>query len=129
MLYIDNIFSGLRLLGIGRNQYIDLMNQCRSSRKLFRRKNVRDLLPQLPLQITIEPWWLVCLGCVTEEDIKSMVNIEEKNVIDCLIDNGKQPAGMLNKQCVHQLYAKVNYIKILLYSVEIKLKHDLFPNH
>lgn len=24
--------SGLRLLGIGRNQYIDLMNQCRSSK-------------------------------------------------------------------------------------------------
>ena len=29
----DNHFlAGLRLLGIGRNQYIDLMNQCRSSK-------------------------------------------------------------------------------------------------
>lgn len=27
-----NLLSGLRLLGIGRNQYIDLMNQCRSSK-------------------------------------------------------------------------------------------------
>lgn len=62
--------AGLRLLGIGRNQYIDLMNQCRSSRKLFRKKNVRDLLPPLPCEITIEPWWVVCVGCVTEEDIK-----------------------------------------------------------
>lgn len=26
------VFVGLRLLGIGRNQYIDLMNQCRSSK-------------------------------------------------------------------------------------------------
>lgn len=46
------------------------MNQCRSSRKLFRKKNVRDLLPALPCEITIEPWWIVCVGCVTEEDIK-----------------------------------------------------------
>jgi len=29
------LFSGLRLLGIGRNQYIELMNQCRSSKVLI----------------------------------------------------------------------------------------------
>lgn len=67
---MNYFLSGLRLLGIGRNQYIDLMNQCRSSRKLFRKKNVRDLLPSLPHEISIEAWWLVCVGCVTEEDIK-----------------------------------------------------------
>ncbi|XP_068235313.1 protein FAM91A1-like isoform X1 [Palaemon carinicauda] len=60
----------LRLLGIGRNQYIDLMNQCRSTRKLFRKKNVRDLLPLLPSEISIDAWWMVCVGCVTEEDVK-----------------------------------------------------------
>lgn len=69
-LAMDPFHPGLRLLGIGRNQYIDLMNQCRSSRKLFRKKNVRDLLPLLPSDIVIEPWWMVCVGCVTEEDIK-----------------------------------------------------------
>lgn len=31
-LFISTIPTGLRLLGIGRNQYIDLMNQCRSSK-------------------------------------------------------------------------------------------------
>ncbi|KAB7507790.1 hypothetical protein Anas_01178, partial [Armadillidium nasatum] len=66
--YLGNL--GLRLLGIGRNQYIDLMNQCRSSRKIFRRRNVRELLPSLPKEITIEPWWIVKPGSITEEDIK-----------------------------------------------------------
>ncbi|XP_066972878.1 protein FAM91A1 isoform X2 [Macrobrachium rosenbergii] len=98
----------LRLLGIGRNQYIDLMNQCRSTRKLFRKKNVRDLLPLLPCEITIEPWWMVCVGCVTEEDVKvnSLVKEREKVVIDYLIDVGSQRAGDLDKECVHSLYTK-----------------------
>ena len=61
---------GLRLLGIGRNEYIELMNQCRSGRKLFRRKNVKDLLPSKPIDINIEPWWLVATGCIVEEDMK-----------------------------------------------------------
>ncbi|CAL4060121.1 unnamed protein product, partial [Meganyctiphanes norvegica] len=96
----------LRLLGIGRNQYIDLMNQCRSSRKLFRKKNVRDLLPGLPSDIAIEAWWVVTIGYVTEDDIKSLVKDREKVVIDSLIDNGPQKAGYLDKECVQSLYAK-----------------------
>lgn len=63
--------KGLRLLGIGRNQYIDLMNQSRSGRKLFRRRNARELLPVRPVsKMVIEPWWIVHIGLVTEDDIK-----------------------------------------------------------
>lgn len=103
----------LRLLGIGRNQYIDLMNQCRSSRKLFRKKNVRDLLPGLPSDITIESWWMVIIGHVTEDDIKSLVKDREKVVLDSLIDLGPQKAGDLDKECVHSLYAKgLMYIEV-----------------
>jgi hypothetical protein len=48
----------MRLLGVGRNQYIDLMNQNRANRRLFRRsKSVREILPQKPANIApIEPW-------------------------------------------------------------------------
>uniref|UniRef100_A0A8C2P4A4 Protein FAM91A1 n=1 Tax=Capra hircus TaxID=9925 RepID=A0A8C2P4A4_CAPHI len=60
----------LRLLGIGRNQYIDLMNQCRSSKKFFRRKTARDLLPVKPVEIAIEAWWVVQAAYITEDDIK-----------------------------------------------------------
>ena len=44
----------LRLLGIGRNQYIDLMNLCRSSKIFFRRKTAHDLLPVKPVEIARE---------------------------------------------------------------------------
>ncbi len=65
------IISGLRLLGIGRNEYIELMNQCRSGKKLFRRKSIsKNLLPTKPVNIHIEPWWLVETGFIIDEDIK-----------------------------------------------------------
>lgn len=47
------------------------MNQCRSGKKLFRRKSVcKNLLPVKPVKVTIEPWWLIQNGFVTDEDIK-----------------------------------------------------------
>lgn len=65
------MFEGLRLLGIGRNEYIDLMNKSRSNRsKLFGKRNVSGLLPKVPMAIHIEPWWRVEIGMVLEEDIK-----------------------------------------------------------
>ena len=65
-------FPGLRLLGIGRNQYIDLMNQSRSTRKFaFFKKSCRDLLPQRPVDsFAILPWWQLQVGYVTEDDMK-----------------------------------------------------------
>ncbi|XP_076341540.1 protein FAM91A1 isoform X2 [Tachypleus tridentatus] len=98
----------LRLLGIGRNQYIELMNQCRSSKKFFgvRRKSVRELLPLKPVEeVPIEPWWTVHVGFVTEDDIK-MVTASEKMIVDKLIDNGVQLAGSLNEKDVRALYLK-----------------------
>ncbi|BES93001.1 Family with sequence similarity 91, member A1 [Nesidiocoris tenuis] len=95
----------LRLLGIGRNEYIDLMNQCRSGRKLFRRKNVKDLLPSKPVDVHIEPWWMVDTGYITEDDIK-LVSQAEKTVIDKIIDSGSQRAGDLDYNLVHSLYKK-----------------------
>ncbi|CAH2285875.1 Hypothetical predicted protein [Pelobates cultripes] len=95
----------LRLLSIGRNQYIDLMNQCRSSKKFFRRKTARDLLPLKPVEITIEPWWVVQAGYITEDDIK-MCSTAEKRAIDKIIDSGPQLAGSLEYNVVHSLYNK-----------------------
>jgi hypothetical protein len=125
----------LRLLGIGRNQYIDLMNKYRSSNKLrigfTRRKPVRSLLPTQPVEILIEPWWTVNVGCVTDDvrafflllfsirknlvsnkifltfkkDVKLLSELE-KNHIDRIIDNTKMEAGQLNFDTVHSLYRK-----------------------
>ncbi|XP_077864377.1 protein FAM91A1-like [Saccoglossus kowalevskii] len=106
----------LRLLCIGRNQYIDIMNQCRSSKptiqrpgsiqKFFRRKPIRDLLPLKPVEeINIESWWIVQAGYITEDDIK-MCSIAEKNAIDKIIDSGPQLAGDMDYTTVHKLYTK-----------------------
>uniref|UniRef100_A0AAY4CMV4 Protein FAM91A1 n=1 Tax=Denticeps clupeoides TaxID=299321 RepID=A0AAY4CMV4_9TELE len=93
----------LRLLGIGRNQYIDLMNQCRSSKKFFRRKTARDLLPAKPVEITVETWWVVQTGHIIEDDAR-LWSMAEKKAIDKLIDSGPQLAGSMEYNVVLSLY-------------------------
>uniref|UniRef100_A0A8C4HF94 Family with sequence similarity 91 member A1 n=1 Tax=Dicentrarchus labrax TaxID=13489 RepID=A0A8C4HF94_DICLA len=93
----------LRLLGIGRNQYIDLMNQCRSSKKFFRRKSARDLLPAKPVEISVEPWWVAQTGYITEDDIR-ICSPAEKKAIDKMIDSGPQLAGSMEYNVVLSLY-------------------------
>ncbi|XP_028399499.1 protein FAM91A1-like [Dendronephthya gigantea] len=98
----------LRLLGIGRNQYIDLMNQCRSSRKFFRKRPVRDLLPMKPVSLKfLDPWWTVHVGFVTEDDIKACSQ-DEHDAIDVIIDLDKKHmcAGQMDKNIVQSLYTK-----------------------
>lgn len=96
----------LRLLGVGRNQYIDLMNQCRSSKKFFRKRPVRELLPAQPIEeLSIEPWWIGHIGYITEDDMK-LCNTVEKTAIDSIIDTGPQIAGEQDKAILHSLYRK-----------------------
>uniref|UniRef100_A0AAZ3SRJ9 FAM91A1 n=1 Tax=Oncorhynchus tshawytscha TaxID=74940 RepID=A0AAZ3SRJ9_ONCTS len=89
----------LRLLGIGRNQYIDLMNQCRSSKKFFRRKTARDLLPSKPIEISVEAWWVAQTGYITEDDIR-ICSLAERKAIDKMIDSGPQLAGSMEYNVV-----------------------------
>lgn len=94
----------LRLLGIGRNEYIELMNKSRSGRRsLFGKRNVRSLLPAVPLEIHMEPWWRVEVGLILDDDIK-YVTKSEQNLIDKLIDLGSQTAGELDYNLVKSLY-------------------------
>ena len=100
----------VRLLGIGRNQYIELMNQRKSSRtRLFSRKPGRELLPSLPSTSALQhlqPWWLVNLGKVTQADVRSNVTATEKVIIDLLIDSGPQKAGDIDRSSILSLYSK-----------------------
>ncbi|CAI5438115.1 unnamed protein product [Caenorhabditis angaria] len=96
--------DAMRLLGIGRNQYIDLMNQTRSNRKFLRRnKTAKELLPQVPAKLTIEPWWLTCVGSVLESDIRQLPE-EEKQTIDNLLDSGPYSSGLLKYSTVISLF-------------------------
>lgn len=96
----------LRLLAVGRNQYIELMNTCRSTKKFFRKKPVRDLLPTKPAVLKVlEPWWMVQIGYVTEDDIRMCSNAEHQ-AIDTVIDKGPLQAGAMDLKVVQGLYTK-----------------------
>jgi hypothetical protein len=81
------------------------MNQYRSSRKLFRKKPPRELLPTKPIEILIAPWFVVQVGYLTEDDV-ALAKSNERKLIDYVIDHGGQPAGSLDYDCVHSLYRK-----------------------
>ncbi|KAL5017599.1 hypothetical protein ScPMuIL_007188 [Solemya velum] len=80
----------LRLLGIGRNQYIDLMNQCRSSKKFFRRKPAQRLFT---------------FSANRKYDIRLCMLIEKK-AIDTIIDSSGMKAGILDYRVLHSLYRR-----------------------
>ncbi|KAL7077601.1 hypothetical protein ACQ4LE_002842 [Meloidogyne hapla] len=99
--------DAMQILGIGRNQYIDLMNQSRANRRLFRRsKSVREMLPQKPVNnFTVEPWFLFNYGCVLENDVRLLSSVE-KEVIDKLMDEGTQLCGLLDKNIIQRLLSR-----------------------
>lgn len=100
-----------RLMGIGRNQYIDLMNQYKSSKKFLGmiKKPIRELLPTKPVEtLFIDFWWTIRPGYITEDDIKSMVTSTEKVVIDIVVNDLSKtfPAGNFPYEIVSNLYIK-----------------------
>ena len=110
----------VRLLGIGRNQYIDLMNQFKSSKKFLGmiKKPIKDLLPSKPVDnIMIDFWWTVRPGYITEDDMKTMVTTNEKTVIDTILNESSKTfiAGHFNYSDVQSLYIKgLIYFDILI---------------
>jgi hypothetical protein len=69
--------------------------------------SIRHLLPSQPVDsVHIQPWWVINLGCVTDDDVKQCKN-EEKVIIDYLIDEKcSKLAGELNYDAIHSLYRK-----------------------
>lgn len=99
----------LRILGIGRNEYLSLISDLKTHTTralLFSTKpNPLDFLPRFPVRICIEPWWRIEVGYVLEADIR-FVTTAERSLIDDLIDFGSQTAGKCDYVVVHSLYRK-----------------------
>lgn len=98
----------LRLLGIGRNQYIELVNHCKSTKSFFslKKKSLRGVLPPKPVSgVHIEPWWIVYVGYITETDVKQ-ISPSEKCLIDLLIDEGGQTCGDNDREIIRALYIR-----------------------
>lgn len=75
--------DALRLTGIGRNEFIDIMNKCRSKKIMWKlnKSIAKELLPTQPVDFTIESWWGVCLVNFTLEEFKKLTE-EEMATID-----------------------------------------------
>ncbi|KAG4402738.1 hypothetical protein GLYMA_02G270100v4 [Glycine max] len=75
--------DALRLTGIGRNEFIDIMNKCRSKKIMWKlnKSIAKELLPTQPVDFPIEPWWEVCLVNLTLEEFKKLSK-EEMATID-----------------------------------------------
>ncbi|XP_048437337.1 protein FAM91A1 isoform X1 [Pyrus x bretschneideri] len=75
--------DALRLTGIGRNEFIDIMNKCRSKKIMWKlnKSIAKELLPTQPVDFTIEPWWGICLVNFTLEEFKKLSE-EETATID-----------------------------------------------
>jgi len=48
-------------VGIGRNEYIAIMNKCKAKKLLWRvnKSIAKEFLPVTPLDINMQPWWTV----------------------------------------------------------------------
>ncbi|KAL6756398.1 FAM91, N-terminal domain-containing protein, partial [Haematococcus lacustris] len=67
--------DALRLLGVGRNEYIATLNACKGRRLLWRvnRSSVaRDMLPYAPKDHRIEPWWTVSVVNIGESEYREL---------------------------------------------------------
>uniref|UniRef100_A0A8W7NZT9 FAM91 N-terminal domain-containing protein n=1 Tax=Anopheles atroparvus TaxID=41427 RepID=A0A8W7NZT9_ANOAO len=96
----------LRVLGIGRNEYLSISSDLKSSSpRSFFKKNPYHFLPKFPRTVTMHPWWIVEIGHILEKDVENL-SMEEINLIDQLIDCGAQTAGTLNLDTVQKLYRK-----------------------
>ncbi|XP_053614708.1 protein FAM91A1 [Plodia interpunctella] len=95
----------LRLLGIGRNEYLEVVARARSLSRRSRARALRSLLPRAPLVVPAQPWWRLELGYVLEDDVKPLSE-SEKALIDLLIDRGSQTAGTLDYNVVMSLYRR-----------------------
>lgn len=114
----------LRLLGIGRNQYIEIMNQPRSPYMKYFGLNssrAKDTLPDKPNEnVNIEPWWFINAGYIMEEDVRKMVLHEEKLIIDKLTTSegiyNQIPAMTVDERFVRSLYLKgLIYLDVPIY--------------
>jgi len=69
----------VRLLGIGRNEYIDIVNHSKALARnplwsiVARKKNLLwHLLPSTPVASHFEPWWIVNFGFFRSDDVNSL---------------------------------------------------------
>ncbi|KAI9095398.1 hypothetical protein K1719_026432 [Acacia pycnantha] len=99
--------DALRLTGIGRNEFIDIMNRCRSKKIMWKlnKSIARELLPTQPVDFPIEPWWGICLVNFTLEEFKKLSE-EEAATIDKICKEEANSFIIFDPDVVKGLYRR-----------------------
>ncbi|GER54104.1 protein FAM91A1 [Striga asiatica] len=99
--------DALRLTGIGRNEFIDIMNKCRSKKIMWKlnKSIARELLPIEPVEFLIEPWWGVCLVNFTLEEFKKLSD-EEMATIDKICKEEANSFILFDPEIIKGLYRR-----------------------
>ncbi|KAE9593920.1 putative FAM91 domain-containing protein [Lupinus albus] len=99
--------DALRLTGIGRNEFIDIMNKCRSKKIMWKlnKSIAKDLLPTQPVDFPIEPWWGVCLVNFTLEEFKKLSE-EETATIDKICKEEANSFILFDPDVIRGLYRR-----------------------
>jgi hypothetical protein len=94
-------------MGIGRNEYIATMVQAKSKKLMWRMNKgiVKDLLPQSPLNIQIDSWWLVHVVNLGEAEYRQL-DPTEATVCHIAARPGGARYADLNGMAVRQLYQR-----------------------
>ncbi|XP_075516861.1 uncharacterized protein LOC142551482 [Primulina tabacum] len=99
--------DALRLTGIGRNEFIDIMNKCRSKKIMWKlnKSIAKELLPVEPVDFMIEPWWGVCLVNFTLEEFKKLSE-EEMATIDKICKEEANSFILFDPEIIKGLYRR-----------------------
>lgn len=99
--------DALRLTGIGRNEFIDIMNKCRSKKIMWKlnKSIAKEMLPTQPVDIVIDPWWAVCLVNFTLEEFKKLSE-EETATIDKICKEEANAFILFDSNVVKGLYQR-----------------------
>ncbi|KAL9254917.1 FAM91A1-like protein [Drosera capensis] len=99
--------DALRLTGIGRNEFIDIMNKCRSKKFMWKinKSIAKDLLPVQPVDFAIEPWWAVGLVNFTLEEFKKLSE-EEMSTIDKVCKEEANSFVLFDPDIIKGLYRR-----------------------
>lgn len=97
----------LRLTGVGRNEFIDIMNKCRSKKLMWKlnKSIAKELLPTQPVDFPIEPWWGVYLVNFTLEEFKKLSE-EETATIDKICKEEANSYVLFDPKVIDGLYKR-----------------------
>ncbi|CAA6664342.1 unnamed protein product [Spirodela intermedia] len=99
--------DALRLTGIGRNEFIDIMNKCRSKKIMWKlnKSIAKEFLPTQPVDFLIDPWWGVCLVNFTLEEFKKLSE-EEMATIDKICKEEANSFFLFDPDVIKGLYQR-----------------------